>query len=262
MSDDEEIPLSGGNITSVVRVGNTVRRSMQPWSRTIHHLLLYLERMHFNQAPRFLGIDERSREILTYIPGEVGFFPFIWSDESLRQAAQLLRRLHDATAAYEPPPDAHWQFTHPDRTRHEVICHNDFAPYNLVFVDHQPRAIIDFDTAGPGSRLWDLAYAVYWFVPLYEHDLPYARGLKDLPQASQRLQLFCNEYGYTYTPELLDIVEQRLAALCQLLITRAADGDMVYQKMVDEGHLIGYQQSLSTFRVYRSALERELAGAG
>jgi hypothetical protein len=37
---------------------------------------------------------------------------------------------------------------------------------------------------------------------------------------------------------------------------------MVYQKMVDEGHLVGYQQSLSTFRLYRSALERELAGAG
>jgi thiamine kinase-like enzyme len=36
-----------------------------------------------------------------------------------------------------------------------VICHNDFAPYNLVFTDWRPHAIIDFDTAGPRPRAWN-----------------------------------------------------------------------------------------------------------
>ena len=47
-----------------------------------------------------------------------------------------------------------------------MICHNDVAPYNTVFVDGRPRALIDFDTAGPGPRVWDIAYAAYTFVPL------------------------------------------------------------------------------------------------
>jgi hypothetical protein len=258
---DDEVPLSGGNLTSVVRVGATVRRTMQPWNTTVHHLLRQLEESHLDLAPRFLGIDERGREILSYIPGEVGFFPYVWTEECLVSAATLLRRYHDATTQFRQPSQANWQFVYPDETRHEVICHNDFAPYNLVFVDQTVHALIDFDTCGPGPRLWDLAYAVYWFVPLYPHDLPYARGLNDALQANQRLQRFCMAYGISYTQELLDMVELRLEALCQLLITRAANGEQAYQTMIEEGHLAGYQQSLATFRAHRPLLEQHLSAA-
>jgi Ser/Thr protein kinase RdoA (MazF antagonist) len=255
---DEERALSGGNLTGVVRIGTTVRRALGPWSPTVHHLLRHLEEVRFDGAPRFRGIDDRNREILTYLGGDVGFFPYIWLDESLIRAAQLLRRFHDATAQYQAPNDAAWQFVYPDATRHEVICHNDFAPYNLVFVAERPSAMIDFDTAGPGPRIWDIAYAVYWFVPLYPHDLPYARGLNDLTQANRRMQLFCTAYGIRYTPELLDTVERRLDALCTHLSTRAAQVERVYQKMVEEGHLAGYQQAIRTLRQHRAALEQYL----
>ena len=46
------------------------------------------------------------REILTFIAGEVGAYPLpasMWSDEALAGAAQLLRRLHDATLGYVAP---------------------------------------------------------------------------------------------------------------------------------------------------------------
>jgi hypothetical protein len=157
----EEAPLTGGNLSAVVRVGDTVRRPLQPWSAAVHGLLRHLAARGFDGAPRFLGIDDRGREILSFIAGEVGAYPlpaFMWSDEALAGAARLLRRLHDATRGYVAPDGATWQFAYPDRARHEVICHNDVAPYNMVFVDRQPRALIDFDTAGPwsphlGSRL-------------------------------------------------------------------------------------------------------------
>ncbi|WP_290866248.1 phosphotransferase [Hamadaea sp.] len=48
----------------------------------------------------------------------------------------------------------------------EVVCHSDAAPYNTVFRSGHPVALIDFDTAHPGPRVWDVAYAVYRFVPL------------------------------------------------------------------------------------------------
>jgi aminoglycoside phosphotransferase (APT) family kinase protein len=59
-----------------------------------------------------------------------------------------------------------WLNEYPDPERHEVICHNDFAPYNFVYSAGIPYAVIDFDLAGPGPRLKDLAYALYWMVPL------------------------------------------------------------------------------------------------
>jgi len=65
---DEEIPL-GGNLNEAVRIGNTVRRRAGPWTPAVHALLRFLEHEGF-PAPRVLGIDERHREILTYIEGE------------------------------------------------------------------------------------------------------------------------------------------------------------------------------------------------
>ena len=41
------------------------------------------------------------------------------------------------------------------------MCHGDFAPYNITFVDRCVHGIIDFDTLHPGPRIWDVAYAVY-----------------------------------------------------------------------------------------------------
>jgi len=35
-----------------------------------------------------------------------------------------------------------------------------------VFRKGMPVALIDFDTAHPGPRIWDVAYAAYRFVPL------------------------------------------------------------------------------------------------
>src|SRR5579885_1784998 len=226
--------LSGGNVTPVVRVDDTVRRVVGPWSAAVHSLLLHLKARGFSGAPRFLGIDEQGREILTFIEGEVGRYPYpsyILSDGVLLEAACVVRRYHDATTDYTPPAHAAWQFTYPDATRHEVICHNDLAPYNMVFVDEQPQALIDFDTAGPGPRAWDLAYAAYRFVPL-----SYAQDVEQLGLANPAVQ-----------------------ALFDLLITRSSAGEAAYQQMVADGHLAHYQREVAAFRRHRSEIEGYLA---
>ena len=43
--------------------------------------------------------------------------------------------------------------------------HHDLAPWNLVLGGDR-WVFIDWDNAGPGSRLWDLAYAAHGFIPL------------------------------------------------------------------------------------------------
>src|SRR4051812_45159511 len=164
-SPDEEV-LSGGNLSHVVRVGDTVRRPTGPWTPTIHSLLRHLD--SFDGAPRVLGIDEHGREILEHVPG-----PMAWpdlgplaTDDGLARAAGLLRRFHDAVADFVPPPDAVWQLA--DMTADAepylggeapIVCHNDCAAWNLVMGDGR-WAFIDWDVAGPRPRLWDVAYAI------------------------------------------------------------------------------------------------------
>lgn len=152
MEQDLEIPLTGGRITEgVVRVGDTVRRPVGPHSPFVHRLLCHLEDVGFDAAPRLLGTDDKGREILSFQHGEnrTDFRARDWSPAQITAAAQLLRRLHDATAGT------------PIAGGEETVCHNDFSPLNVAFVDGLPVSAFDFDQAAPGPRMRDLAYAAW-----------------------------------------------------------------------------------------------------
>jgi hypothetical protein len=73
MSEDgHEVFLPGGftNAGLVRRVGDSVRRPWRPASPAARALLDHLADVGFEGAPRFLGIDGRGREMLSFIPGE------------------------------------------------------------------------------------------------------------------------------------------------------------------------------------------------
>lgn len=70
MPEAEE--LSGGNTTVVVRIGDTVRRPVGPWTPAVHDVLNHLAAVGFPGSPRVLGVDDAGREILAFVPGEVG----------------------------------------------------------------------------------------------------------------------------------------------------------------------------------------------
>lgn len=210
---EPEIALDGGNVNAgVVRVGDTVRRNLSRSSPTVHRLLLHIAAKGFKGSPRFLGIDDQKREILSYFDGEVGVHPCIWEeDDTLVADAELLRLYHDATEDFPASESDDWTFSYPDRRRHEVICHNDFAPYNFVFRARIPYAVIDFDLAGPGPRLRDVAYAAYWMTPIAfsAPDMkPYAEA--DVGKGSERLKRFCAHYGVPADQALLDMLMEVL----------------------------------------------------
>ncbi|GAC1360946.1 MAG: phosphotransferase [Ktedonobacteraceae bacterium] len=259
---EEEDQLHGGNSADVIRVGVTVRRTTGPWSPGVHALLRYLEAQGFGAAPAFLGLDEQGREMLTFIAGEVGNYPlapYMWSDEVLVEVAQLIRYYHDATVGFVAPESAQWQIVYPDASKHEVMCHNDLAPYNTVYLDTKPRALIDFDNAGPGPRAWDLAHAAYRFVPLMHlEDAETARaGLHTISQQGRRLRIFCDAYGIP-AQAVLEMVEPRLRTLCTTLMERAAAGEGAFQKMLADGHLEYYERELTAFQEQRAELEIQI----
>ena len=54
-----EIPLHGGNVSTVVRVGDTVRRNAGPWTPAVHALLHHLRvRRASPVRPHALGMDD------------------------------------------------------------------------------------------------------------------------------------------------------------------------------------------------------------
>ncbi len=181
----------------VYREGDTVVRDAGPWTPTVHRYLDYLHLAGIDWVPRPIEVTlgaggDPERERLTYIPGDVPVYPlpdWVWSDEVLREGAQRLRRLHDASVGFASD-DAIWQS--PAKIPAEVVCHNDFSPHNLVFRDGRMVGAIDFDFCSPGPRLWDIAYFATRTVPLGADP---AENTPGMDQARRRVQLILDAYG-------------------------------------------------------------------
>ncbi len=94
-----------------------------------------------------------------------------------------------------------------------MICHNDLSPDNTVF---EPRghasAFIDWDLAAPAPPLWDLAWAAYRFVPLYDESTCVRLGYP-IGRQAERLRLLCGSYGLDEREELLPSVCKRIRVL-------------------------------------------------
>ncbi len=175
-------------------------------------------------------------------------------------AAKMLRAYHDAALDFVPPASSQWGFSYPDTERHEVICHNDFAPYNFVYKDQVPYAVIDFDLAGPGPRLRDIAYAAYWMTPLsFNGDDMKALAEADLQAGSRRLHLFCETYGVEVDGALFEMVAEILRFMGNEREMRILLGEEAAAKLKREGHLAHWQAESETFQVQRSRLERAVS---
>jgi Phosphotransferase enzyme family len=162
--------LPGGiaNRGKVVRIGDSVHRPQRTTSPATHALLLHLEVVGFAGAPRFLGVDAQGREILSYIPGSPVLPPYPdWalSEDALISVAKLLRAYHRAVADFDPAGQ-NWPTSPPRPLTGELVSHNDPNLDNIIFRNGRAVALIDFDLASPGSRLWDVACAARLWAPL------------------------------------------------------------------------------------------------
>jgi len=241
--EDSEI-LTGGNSNQVKRQGNTVIRQGGAWSPFVHQLLQFLTAQGFTESPRLLD-STPTTETLTYIEGDVGNDPLkpdMLSDTIVVEAAQLLRKFHDITQDFVVPKDAQFFLPQKPNQAHEVICHNDFAPYNCVFKDGHIIGIIDFDTASPNSRIWDIAYAVYRFVPLMTDAHCLEMGWQSPPDRLARLRLFCDAYGLDNREPLIETVIQRIEALLQYMRENTFNEDHMPFYLEDIAYIRAYQQ--------------------
>jgi hypothetical protein len=195
----DEVALAGGMGSggSVVRVGDTVRRPIRAQTPAVAAFLHHLEAVGFGGAPRHLGFDEQGREVVSFVPGDVGVPPFpawVGSTSLLLGVARLQRELHEAARTFVPPAGAVWDRANlPEPGTTALVCHNDLCVENVVVWDGRAVAFIDFDFAAPSDPLLDIAIAARHWIPIRDPaDIDAAlRGLKQVA----RFRAFCDAHA-------------------------------------------------------------------
>jgi Ser/Thr protein kinase RdoA (MazF antagonist) len=231
MTDEpREEQLYGGitNAGGVVRVGDHVLRSSNPFSGSVHRFLTALDAAGFEGASTPVGIDPDGRERLTYIAGEAPGPPYpAWArgDAALGSAAALLGRMHAAAPHFDPTGSAFSaELADPDGG--PIVCHNDLCLDNIIFRDGEAVGFIDFDFAAPGRPLYDLAHLVRHLVPIIDDTMGAFLGWTPANRPA-RLRLAADRYGLDAAAraELLELIPVALARSRDLHRGRVEAGD-------------------------------------
>jgi hypothetical protein len=240
-------PLPGGAINEVVRVGETVRRPPGARAQFVHALLGLLGDKAWASAPRFLGIDDRGREILSFVDGHVPWQPArraeVASESALVRVAELVRELHDLTAATPLAGEA------------EVVCHNDLSPRNTVYRDlgggWTPVALIDWDLAAPGERIHDVAHMCWQYLNL-------GPEVTDVADAARRLRVLCDAYELADRDRLVDTILWWQDRCWRGIEAGAAAGQPAMVRLRDGGATAEVRAAFAWVRAHRTVLERNL----
>lgn len=222
-----ELALHGGTAHRglVVRVGDTVRKPSRPTGEATHALLQYLHDVGFDAAPQYLGVDNKGREVLSYVHGDAVTSPYPrWAltDAALTSVSELLRRYHEAVAGFDPTP-YRWPQSPPPPYTGNLVSHNDPNLDNVVFRNGRAVALIDFDLASPGSALWDVAAGARLWAPLrMDADIADARR----GQSLRRFHIFAAAYGmHQFEPkELVEAVRRNHDWLYSIIQSGAESG--------------------------------------
>ncbi|WP_251153199.1 phosphotransferase [Cellulosimicrobium sp. Marseille-Q4280] len=252
-TDEVEVPLLGGDVSDgLVRRGDTVRRPRGPHSPAVEAYLLHLERVGFERAPRFLGVDDDGREVVTFLPGEMGGRPpqaWATDEEILGQLGEWQRALHDVSTDVVLPDGVAW----PERAQFpevpdvfdapDVVGHNDVTVENALFLPvgedpqgpHRLVGVVDFDLAAPTTRLLDVATTLLYWAPISPPDARPA-VTRDL-DAGRRTRLFAEAYGLDRSERLalLDVLARRFARSWYAMRHAAATRGGGWQRMWDDG---------------------------
>jgi Ser/Thr protein kinase RdoA (MazF antagonist) len=138
-------------------------------------------------------MDEQGRAVLSFIPGDVH--------------------------AGWPDPLPQWMFED-----EQTLA---WSPSNALFRGHIPVGMLDWDSAGPGSRAWDVALSAYDWVPLKPRGTPPSLAAK-----ASRFALFCDAYGEGIARrEIFDTLTAQLLVYADFIQAEADAGDPGFAKL-------------------------------
>ncbi|WP_086665817.1 aminoglycoside phosphotransferase family protein [Lentzea kentuckyensis] len=181
------------------RRGSTVTHPAQPWTTTVHAFLRHLEAEGFEAAPRVVGpgFDDAGNEVLTRLDGTI-LAEQVWPDpeRSLHELGTTLRRLHEVSRSFTPPPDARWMpWTLRSRADDAVISHGNIAPWHVVFDARRPTGLIGWEYTGPVEPLDEVAVTAWYCAQLFDDDVAERIGLPPAAIRAEWFRGFLDGYG-------------------------------------------------------------------
>ncbi|PZQ87478.1 MAG: aminoglycoside phosphotransferase [Leifsonia xyli] len=235
----------------MVRVGDTVRKPWEASTPSVHAFMAAV-RAAGAPVPAVLPRDAQGRQVLEFVPGVLAKDAPPLDLDGLRRVGGIVRAIHDASAGFEPAPDARWSRAIPSPAD-ELVCHNDLAPWNLVLGERW--VFIDWDAAAPSTRLWDLAYAAQAFA-LNEVE-------RHAADAAARLAAFVDGYGADagLRSALPEALAARASAMLELLESGHRDGVEPWGSMYRDGHGAHWRAVTAYVREHREVWAAAVRGS-
>jgi len=259
---NEILPGGVANAGSVVREGDFVVRPSNPNSEAVHAFQRGLRSAGFEGASLPVEIQADGRERLFFIEGDVAVPPFpAWAqtEHALSSLAALMRSFHDVSSRLPIIP-ANWSDELADPCGGTMICHNDVCLENVVFMDGEALALLDFDFAAPGRPLFDLAAFARMCVPI-DDDVSASRlGFRDLDRPA-RLRIVADTYGLDAEDRhtLVELLDQSMESGGSFVQRRVEAGDPNFIRMLNEmGGMQRYERRLRWWHASRKAFVRAL----
>ena len=229
-----------GGATGARRVGDEVLRPVGPWTPAVHSLMRHARTHAIAEAPVVLGLDgSGANERLGWIEGDDTGVE-LGSDQDLRHVARLVRRVHDALLSFRPPADPSWR----GRCHGPTFVHGDISPWNVVWRQGRIVGLLDWDQAGPGRDLEDIAYASWVWVPLEApENVPGHWRVRNpsLPAQCRRLRLLADSYGLSSDERsrFLSEIAYVQATTAGRLAVGSAQGDAGMRRIWWDGQRVG-----------------------
>jgi Ser/Thr protein kinase RdoA (MazF antagonist) len=178
-------------------------------------------------VPQPLGRDDDGRHVVEYIEGTLALDQSPLGHNELQRVGRMIRHIHDASETIVIPSLPGWEMLLPAENP-DLMCHNDLAPWNLIMGDRW--VFIDWDGAGPSTRLWDLAYSAQSFGHLFDG--------QPVEDAALRLRAVVDGYGAddALRRALPAAMADRTAAMFNLLKSSRETGLQPWADMYVHGH--------------------------
>lgn len=237
-NDTEHLP---GGMGGATRVGRTVRRPTGPWTPAVHELLTYLHANGLGAIPTLHGLTDDGREVLEYVEGRgVQVDGEVVLDSVLEEAVVWLRDFHDIVEGFRPTGPRVWRGGAVELGEGQIICHNDPGAYNWIIQSGHFVAMIDWDLAGPGRAIDDLAFLVWTALPLYR-EIP-------IEDVVRRLDIVVDAYGEWGPMTLLEAVITRMTLAADRIEAGQVRGDQGYLNLAKVGEPQRTRDRVSAFR--------------
>lgn len=198
-------PLEGGSVNTVATNGQLVRRKLSDWSPAVHKLINYVVEYGLDYVPKIIDVDKKY-EYFEYLDGIPALRPWsqvIQDDLWVKDLGKWLKKYHQIVKNFELS-DGSFVWGIKSKDCGMIPCHGDLGPWNVLHINGEIKAIIDWDLARWGKPIDDLTQLALENIPLRKSTIDTMGDNVQRDVLMNRLECLCDSYGEYSTSQIID----------------------------------------------------------